>query len=119
MAKAKQTKPGPKPRPPNLNDFIRKKALHAKAPTSEDLQALLVSLLYDTPEDAAVSPVVPRGKLKLDIIMALHKINTDKQPVEDSVDNELLKLLASRQQRRKANAGKAEGTGEEGGDGEA
>lgn len=104
---AQRSKPGPKPRPPNLNDLIRQRALHVGPPTTEDIQALLVSLLYDTPDVG--DDISKLGKLKLDILMGLHKVNVDKEltkPEEDDGSNALKEALASRQKQRQHEAGR-------------
>jgi len=105
---AVKKKPGPKPRPPNLADAIRQRSMHAAPPQAGDLQALLVSLLYDTPDVG--DDLSKLGKLKLDIIMSLHKINVDTEllkPEEDDGAKALQQALAERQRQRQHEAGRA------------
>lgn len=96
--------PAPKKKPrtptkarPNLQSLIRNRALHSKAPTDIDIQALLIAQLYDLPDDQ--DHHAGRSRVKLDILKALHEINQDNKetkPLVDSLEADVLALLARR-----------------------
>ena len=88
--------------PPNLQAVIRAKALASNVPTDADLQAMIIALVYSMPDDVAHHAM--RAKVKLDAIMALHKINQDNKPPPDTtggdqVEDQVLQMLMERRKK--------------------
>lgn len=92
-------KPG---RKPNLQAMIRDKALHSRPPSDADIQAMLVAMLYDTPDD--VGDYAHKTNAKIKCLQLLHQINQDNTKPDnggDDLDSQVLRLLAERAERRR------------------
>lgn len=91
-----------KAKKPNLQSMIRSKALHSKPPSDSDIQAMVIAMLYDTPDD--VGEYAHKTNAKIKCLQLLHQINQDNTKSDsggDDLDSQVLRLLAERSERRR------------------